>query len=74
MLLQFGRPPSGELSSSVRQVRRSTRARARKSVRSSVPAETCWTRKAQTSGLQDHDFASWWWPGPPPAHHLSADP
>jgi hypothetical protein len=26
-----------------------------------LSAETCWTHKAQTSGLQEHDFASWRW-------------
>ena len=26
-----------------------------------LSAETCWTHKAQASGLQEHDFASWRW-------------
>jgi hypothetical protein len=26
-----------------------------------LSAETCWTHKAQTSGLQEQDFASWRW-------------
>ena len=26
-----------------------------------LSAETCWTHNAQTSGLQEHDFASWRW-------------